>query len=266
MGSITAGRHRACHTGPLQRVDAYTLLQAEVGGSRYGLLHTFLDDILEDTWHQNDADWKSHSLAKPSRDSGTRQYEKLLMDASVHPTLSKVTLQNLIREWCWARNTTLTISGYTPAELATGRRPTDHSDLELMKADQLYNISSELQEYIKDTGFIVVVLDSMTSPVMTRAVKNTFKELKNVEEHIFHPGENSNHYCSMMTNMPPSYVNYPLSQTSDRTKIAWQPLQSSSGSPSRLTCQRGMTGLHRATPSFSWILSLRTSVPTRSRT
>ena len=39
-----------------------------------------------------------------------RQYEKLLMDASVHPTLSKVTLRDLIRECCWARNTTLTIS------------------------------------------------------------------------------------------------------------------------------------------------------------
>ena len=36
-----------------------------------------------------------------------------------------------------ARNTGLTISGYTPVELATGRRPTDHSDLELMKPDQL---------------------------------------------------------------------------------------------------------------------------------
>ena len=66
-----------------------------------------------------------------------RQYEKLLMDASVNPTLSKVTLKDLIRECCWARNTTLTISGYTPVELATGRRPTDHSDLELMKPDQL---------------------------------------------------------------------------------------------------------------------------------
>ena len=66
-----------------------------------------------------------------------RQYEKLLMDASTHPTLSKVTLRDLIREWCWARNTTLTISGYTPVELATRRRPTDHADLELMKPDQL---------------------------------------------------------------------------------------------------------------------------------
>ena len=33
-----------------------------------------------------------------------------------------------------------------------------------------------------------------------------------------HLGGNSNHYCSMMTNMPFSYATYPLSQTSDRTK------------------------------------------------
>ena len=37
----------------------------------------------------------------------------------------------------------------------------------------LYNISSELQEYIKDTGFILVVLDSMTSPVMTRGKRTS---------------------------------------------------------------------------------------------
>ena len=62
------------------------------------------------------------------------------------------------------------------------------------------------------------VMTHAAHPVTTRAVKNKFKELKNVvEEHIF-PGGNSNHYCSMMTNMPPSYANYPLSQTSDRTK------------------------------------------------
>ena len=59
------------------------------------------------------------------------------MDASAHPHLNKVTLPDLIRECCWARNTTLTISGYTPVELSTGRRPTDHADLELMKPDQL---------------------------------------------------------------------------------------------------------------------------------
>ena len=95
--------------------------------------------------------WKSHGVKTMPTGRATpwpnraetavrlfkRQYEKLLMDASVHPTLNKVTLRDLIRECCWARNTTLTISGYTPVELATGRCPTDHSDLELTKPDQL---------------------------------------------------------------------------------------------------------------------------------
>ena len=45
-------------------MDAYTLLQAEVGSSRYGLLYTFLDDILEDAWCQGYANWKGHSLAE----------------------------------------------------------------------------------------------------------------------------------------------------------------------------------------------------------
>ena len=66
-----------------------------------------------------------------------RQYEKLLIDASAHLTLNKVTPKDLIRECCWAGNTTLTISGHTPVDLAAGRRPTDRSDLELMKPDQL---------------------------------------------------------------------------------------------------------------------------------
>ena len=58
----------------------------------------------------------------------------------------------------------------------------------------------------------------MTLPVLTKKSKHKIKELKNVEEHIFHPGGDSNHYCSMMTNMPRSYATYPLSQTSDRSK------------------------------------------------
>ena len=58
----------------------------------------------------------------------------------------------------------------------------------------------------------------MSLPVLTKKRKHKIKELKNVEEHIFHPGGNSNHYCSMMTNMPQSYAAYPLSQTSDRSK------------------------------------------------
>ena len=82
----------------------------------------------------------------------------------------------------------------------------------------LQDISKELHEYIRDTGFILVVLDSMTLPVLTKKSKYKIKELKNVEEHIFHPGGDLNHYCSMMTNMPKSYATYPLSQTSDRSK------------------------------------------------
>ena len=82
----------------------------------------------------------------------------------------------------------------------------------------MYDISNELHEYIKDTGFILIVLDSMSLPVLTKKSKHKIKELKNVEEHIFHPGGNSNLYCSMMMNMPLSYTTYPLLQTSDRTK------------------------------------------------
>ena len=58
----------------------------------------------------------------------------------------------------------------------------------------------------------------MSLPTLTKKSRHKIKELKNVEEHIFHPGGNSNHYCSMMTNMPQSYATYPLSQTSDRAK------------------------------------------------
>ena len=79
-----------------------------------------------------------------------RHCDKLLMDASSHPYLNKVTLRDLIRACCWARNTTLTISGYTPVEPATGRQPTDHTDLEPMKPDQLSAIDlprlTELQK------------------------------------------------------------------------------------------------------------------------
>ena len=82
----------------------------------------------------------------------------------------------------------------------------------------LHDISKELHEYIRDTGFILVVLDSMTKPMMTKKTKHKLKDLKNVEEHIFHPGGDSSHYCSMLTNMPSSYATYPLSQTSDRSK------------------------------------------------
>ena len=83
---------------------------------------------------------------------------------------------------------------------------------------QLRKIICELQEYVKDTGLILVVLDSASPPVLTKNAKTKLKELKNVEKYVFHPGGNSNHYCSMLTNLPPIYAQYPLAQTSDRAK------------------------------------------------
>ena len=67
----------------------------------------------------------------------------------------------------------------------------------------LRNISNELHDYIQDTGFILVTLDSMIVAVLTSATKNKLKKLKNVEEHILHP---------------PLYARYPFSQTSGRAK------------------------------------------------
>ena len=128
----------------------------------------------------------------------------------------------------------------------------------------LYNISSELNEYIKDTGFILVVLDSMTQPEITKKSKHKIKELKNVEEHIFHPG--GNHYCSMMTNMPSSYATYPipLPQTSDRTKNRLA-VFAVKLSLSRPTCQTRMTGLHRTIPTRSTPSPIRSQQMTLSQ-
>ena len=55
---------------------------------------------------------------------------------------------------------------------------------------KLRNIISELQ----DTGFILVVLDSASPSVIAKNAKTKLQELKNVEEYVFHPGDNSNHY------------------------------------------------------------------------
>ena len=54
----------------------------------------------------------------------------------------------------------------------------------------------------------------MSPPVLTKNAKTKLKELKNVEEYVFHPGGNSN----MLTNLPSVYAEYPLAQTSDRAK------------------------------------------------
>ena len=57
----------------------------------------------------------------------------------------------------------------------------------------IHDISKPLHDYTSDTGFILVVLDSMSLPVLTKKNKHKIKELKNVEELIFHPGGDSNH-------------------------------------------------------------------------
>ena len=82
----------------------------------------------------------------------------------------------------------------------------------------LHDISQELHEYIRTLGLSLWCLTRCHCQLLTKKSKHKIKELKNVEEHIFHPGGNSNHYCSMMTYMPQSYAAYPLSQASDRSK------------------------------------------------
>ena len=51
-------------------------------------------------------------------------------------------------------------------------------------------LTERLRETRPSIMFILVVLDSM-SPTLTKKTKHKIKELKNVEEYIFHPGGNS---------------------------------------------------------------------------
>ena len=51
----------------------------------------------------------------------------------------------------------------------------------------------------------------MSAPVLTKNAKKKLKELKNVEECVFHP-------VAVPTNLPSVYAQYPLAQTSDRAK------------------------------------------------
>ena len=41
-----------------------------------------------------------------------------------------VTIRQAVKMTVWARNTQLTISGYSPLEVATGRRPPDLFDVQ----------------------------------------------------------------------------------------------------------------------------------------
>ena len=48
-----------------------------------------------------------------------------------------VTIRQALKMTVWARNTQLTISGYSPLEVATGRRPPDLFDVETANPEQL---------------------------------------------------------------------------------------------------------------------------------
>ena len=66
-----------------------------------------------------------------------RQFAYLVADVSLEPLLKDASFRQLCRVCCWARNTSLTVSGFTPVELATGRRPADSLNIETMKPDAL---------------------------------------------------------------------------------------------------------------------------------
>ena len=48
-----------------------------------------------------------------------------------------VTIRQAVKMTDWARNTQLTISGYSPLAVATGRRPLDLFDVETANPEQL---------------------------------------------------------------------------------------------------------------------------------
>ena len=48
-----------------------------------------------------------------------------------------VTIREAVKRTVWARNTQLTVSGYSPLETATGRRPPDLLDIENSDPAQL---------------------------------------------------------------------------------------------------------------------------------
>ena len=63
----------------------------------------------------------------------------LLMKAMVE----RVTVRQAVKKVVWARNCQLTISGYSPLEIATGRRPPDLLDVENSTPEQLSADPSE---------------------------------------------------------------------------------------------------------------------------
>ena len=51
--------------------------------------------------------------------------------------VDRVTVRQAVKKVVWARNCQLTVSGYSPLEIATGRRPPDLFDVETSTPEQL---------------------------------------------------------------------------------------------------------------------------------
>ena len=66
-----------------------------------------------------------------------KQWTIMAMSLEGDERLNGVTIRQAVKMTAWARNTQLTISGYSPLEIATGRRPPDLFDIETANPEQL---------------------------------------------------------------------------------------------------------------------------------
>ena len=66
-----------------------------------------------------------------------KQWIYMAMSLEGDERFNGVTIRQAVKMTAWARNTQLTISGYSPLEIATGRRPPDLFDVETANPEQL---------------------------------------------------------------------------------------------------------------------------------
>ena len=66
-----------------------------------------------------------------------KQWTIVAMSLEGDERFNGVTIRQAVKMTAWARNTQLTISGYSPLEIATGRRPPDLFDVETANPEQL---------------------------------------------------------------------------------------------------------------------------------
>ena len=66
-----------------------------------------------------------------------KQWIIMAMSLEGDERFNGVTIRQAVKMTAWARNTQLTISGYSPLEIATGRRPPDLFDIETANPEQL---------------------------------------------------------------------------------------------------------------------------------